>query len=268
MSSELHSRWGDVAITSPTEGSWNQWNQPAGFIANASTESPPHTRQHTLEGPEPSGLRFRSTSIPDDPSRSASLPIASAIPAGHFDENIQHRLGKRNRHRPHGLGIYETRHDVGTMKNSAAAEESCDEDDEQYTLGEAQTLSPRISPRRQVPGDMARWEDYESDAMSKSPPLSVTSRMRHCSVQSYRTESSTTMSATRSSRRTSSTAASSVSAPSLSSGTPRFVYYPTHLPEQPHNKVASRAKLRESKHREPELVAGQELVPSYEELFG
>lgn len=265
LSSELHSRWGDVAISYPTEGSWNQWNQPAGFVANASTQSSSRAPRHILENSDSCARRSRSTSVPDESSR----PL-STIPKGHFDEHINCRL-RRNRQRVHGLGLSDRRYDVSTAHDSAAVKESCDEEeeeaeDEQDILGEPHTLSPRYH----APGDMRRtsgWDDYEtsSDCASKSPPLSVTSRMRHCSYKSCSTEpSSRTMSATTSSRHTSYTAASSVSAPpTLPPETPRFAYQAKHLPVQPEKRVALRAK-----YREPGPVAEQKLVPSYEELYG
>ena len=38
LSSELHSRWGDVSITYPTEGSWSQWDQPSSINMNVAAE--------------------------------------------------------------------------------------------------------------------------------------------------------------------------------------------------------------------------------------
>ncbi|EAW10306.1 uncharacterized protein ACLA_047750 [Aspergillus clavatus NRRL 1] len=89
----------------------------------------------------------------------------------------------------------------------------------------------------------------------KSPPLSVTSRMRRCSEHSTITELTTSISGTASSKHTSFTS----SVPSVPSEDPR------NLSCSPfHEKKLA----RRSKPREPESVRGQELVPSYDELYG
>ncbi|KAJ6140565.1 hypothetical protein N7470_010361 [Penicillium chermesinum] len=78
--------------------------------------------------------------------------------------------------------------------------------------------------------------------------------MRRSSTQSSATTSSV---AGATSRRTSyTTAASSVSAPSLPPDTPRFAY----------SNMEKRAPR--PKRREPDPVAMQQLVPSYDELYG
>ncbi|KAJ5543296.1 hypothetical protein N7535_005724 [Penicillium sp. DV-2018c] len=277
VSTELHSRWGDVSITYPLQGSWNHPSRAA-----IQTEE---SQQYSPAG----AVQERSHSTSSRGSRSTNTrehhPESPPFPTGYFDQNIRHRLGERHtppgQHNPpaqgHGNqepGNGDLRHESFRRSSSSIIDESdtddsssCDgeeEDDEEErdTLGPRVQLSPRdygmaeISP---ATGDLN--EDF--DVPAKSPPLSVTSRMRRCSVQSCATEPTASISGGTSSRRTSFTAASSYSAPSMPPSTPRYGYNTLKQSSYPERRYSSRVK-----RPEPECAPRQEMVPSYDELYG
>lgn len=271
VSTELHSRWGDVSITYPTQGSWNQWNQPSGFIATSpkpNVQSDPG--QHYIpagalrqSSPSTSSRRSRSTSTREH--QPASPP---SFPTGYFDQNIRRRVGEKGEEHTsptQGLGIGELRRGPSQRPSSSVitdecSSDSCDEDEERDTLGPRVKLSPRDFRADVSHTTRDNTEDF--DVPAKSPPLSVTSRMRRCSAQSCATEPAASISVGTSSRRTSFTAASSISAPSMPPSTPRCGY---NNPKQP--PFLERHPPR-TKHREPESAPRQEMVPSYDELYG
>ncbi|KAJ5090638.1 hypothetical protein N7532_009322 [Penicillium argentinense] len=165
LSSELHSRWGDPAISYPNQGSWNQRHQPP-----ALPPAPPlcHRRIRGANGSSPQHMDVQPNSNRGD----------SVIPKGYFDENIRHRAGKSRNQSPspyhpnynhnqshtqdrqpstsmQGLGIDGTRytHERAISNNNssssssssnhnhdhhdAASDSSCGEDDEgRDTLGD------------------------------------------------------------------------------------------------------------------------------------
>ncbi|KAJ5156668.1 hypothetical protein N7492_009471 [Penicillium capsulatum] len=254
LSSELHSRWGDTGISFPTHGSWNQWDH---MNTNVPGTAPQHARRDMPQEPlamDPVDLQ-RSRGTTGSRHRhiqSHGLEHADeAIPKGYFDENIRHRPD-RHHHRPsRGLGIDGARPDMDQDLDSST-DESCDEDDDDEgrdTLGEAGLLHR---------GHTMGRDEYDSypDHASKSPPLSVTSRMRRVSLQSSTTEHSSA------SRHTSYTGASSVSAPSLPPDTPRFAFNSMHAAQ------AEKRPAPRPRPREPEPAARQEMVPGYDELYG
>lgn len=272
LSSELHSRWGDPSISYPTQGSWNQPSQSPSFFVNAPTGLPQsprpaeqkqqqqqhlvsldHSKSHDSNNPTPQHT-------PNDTSR-----VDSVIPKGYFNENIRHRE-KGHRSPALGLGIAGTRHDRNEPDCHDVAvddDESCDGDDEERdTLGDPKETATH---RNYATGDASRLpyrDDYDScpDHPAKSPPLSVTSRMRRISTQSSMTEHSSIIGPA-SSRRTSYTAASSVSAPSLPPDTPRYAVH-----AQFEKRVAPRPRYRTEPA--PAVGVGQGMVPSYDELYG
>ncbi|KAF3387104.1 hypothetical protein F1880_000815 [Penicillium rolfsii] len=275
LSSELDTRWGDPSISYPNEGSWNQWNQPSGFVANATMGSPRNiqtqeTRKFVPLESSPSqnpgassDSGYQSFNPREDYDRSAAT-----FPRGYFNENIRHREEKLQRAPVKGLGIDGNTHEIGKTNGHTPSDDSCDEEDddddeERDTLGNP---SGGQIFRNPLTGDPQRYsprenQDPDFNHASKSPPLSVTQRMRRFSGQSSSTEPSSSIAGPASSRRTSYTAASSVSAPSLPPDTPRFAFHPGHTAYE--KRSATRPR-----HREPEPQARQELVPSYDELYG
>lgn len=274
LSSELDTRWGDPSISYPNQGSWNQWDQPSGFVANVSMESPRNiqtqeTRHYMPLESSPSQNPGASSDsgYQSFSARGDHAQTASAIPKGYFDENIRHRAEKSQRSSVKGLGIDGAPHGMGGANGRKHADDSCDEDDEEEegrdTVGDP---GGGVVFRNPLTGDPLRYSPREDqdpyfDRTAKSPPLSVTQRMRRFSQQSSVTEPSSSVAGTASSRRTSYTAASSVSAPSLPPDTPRFAFNTGH----PAYEKRSAPRPR---HREPEPVARQEMVPSYDELYG
>ncbi|KAJ5473285.1 hypothetical protein N7475_002851 [Penicillium sp. IBT 31633x] len=277
VSTELHSRWGDVSITYPTQGSWNQCNQPAGSVAHTPTMANAHyeeNQQYTPAGAlrqaSPSALSRRSRSTGARENQTESSP---AFPTGYFDQNIRHRVGDRADSQPppfQGLGIGDLRGGPSRRPSSSIVDDDCSSDDscnEDEDEGR-DTLGPRVrlSPHDYGMGDMSyipheNTEDF--DIPAKSPPLSVTSRMRRCSLQSCTTEPAASITGGTSSRRTSLTASSSISAPSMPPSTPRFIHSTPKPAVFPEKRYPPRVK-----HREPESAPPQELVPSYDELYG
>lgn len=271
FSSELDSRWGDPSISYPNEGSWNQWDQPSGFVANATPGTSQHiqsdgSRRYVPMGAIPSQHMGgsndpRSRSIGTrDPTRTGST-----IPKGYFDENIRHRSERSYSPHVQGLGIDGTRHVLSDVNSATADDESCDEGDEEGdTLGDSRG---GMMHRGYTATDMSRSSrcddrDSYTDHSARSPPLSVTSRMRRITMQSSTTEQSSSIAGTASSRHTSYTAASSVSAPSLPPDTPRYAFNAMH-PAPSEKRPVPRPR-----YREPELPVRPEMVPSYDELYG
>ncbi|KAJ5389605.1 uncharacterized protein N7496_000673 [Penicillium cataractarum] len=273
LSSELDTRWGDPSISYPNQGSWNQWDQPSGFVANASIGSPRDIQ--TVETRQYVPLELTSSQNPGTSSDSGYQSFsaredhaheASVIPKGYFNENIRHRTGKSQRPAAKGLGIDGTTHEMDGSNGHTPPDDSCDDDEEEEgrdTLGDPGGSMVLRSP---LTGDPLRYsprddQDPYFDRASKSPPLSVTQRMRRFSQQSSSTDPTSSV-AGASSRRTSyTTAASSVSAPSLPPDTPHFAFNTGHAAHE-------RRSAPRPKRREPEPTARQQMVPSYDELYG
>lgn len=273
LSSELHSRWGDPSISYPTQGSWNQQNQPSGLFSNVPSglphsPRPEDPRQYTRMSIDQSQSQKSNSPVPqytpNDPRHADSV-----IPKGYFNENIRHRE-KRHESPARGLGIGGTRHNLdGHNGNSSVIDDdSCDEEDdddyddeERDTLGDSGGTAVYRHHASETAGTSYR-DDYDSypDQAAKSPPLSVTSRMRRVSAQSSMTEHSSILGPA-SSRRTSYTAASSVSAPSLPPDTPRYAVH-AHFEK----RAAPRPRYRAEPA--PTVGVGQGMVPSYDELYG
>ncbi|KAJ5935258.1 hypothetical protein N7466_004805 [Penicillium verhagenii] len=288
LSTELHDRWGDPAISYPNEGSWNQWNQTSGFVANASIEPPRHLQpDHSrhygspplqpLQNQDWDGFNPHAIQQNHPPE---SIQKGSNFPKGYFDANIRRPVVKTSTLRPPfpGLGIDGTQHDIRReipdidSMDDPAADESCDEDDdeedeERDTLGDSRCLALRgCATEDTVPRHVVRDDCDSFDRAAKSPALSITSRMRRVSIQSSTTQAS---SVAGSSRRTSYTAASSVSAPSLPPDTPRYppqaISHAMKMAQAEKRPPVPRRKTREP---EPTPPTRQEMVPSYDDLFG
>ncbi|KAF7170178.1 hypothetical protein CNMCM5623_002693 [Aspergillus felis] len=262
LSSELHSRWGDVSITYPTEGSWSQWDQPSSISMNIAPEiSSEQRRRHS----SPEARHRESNSSRPEPTlhsgdsegRESSVDSAMTIPTRHYDAKLRSRSTKVQPTQK----ISEHRGIVSEQKGLVNPwDEICtsDEADE----AEEDVIPPPKGPKR-LPRELNRLKlNAHMDDLSrasKSPPLSVTSRMRRRSQQSSGTEPTASVSGTTSSKHTSFTS----SVPSVPPEDPRHMSY-SPFQEQ---KLARRSKPRETEPvREP--VREPELVPSYDELYG
>ncbi|KAL2013297.1 hypothetical protein VTN00DRAFT_822 [Thermoascus crustaceus] len=299
LSSEMHSRWGDVSITSPNEGSWSQHsssNVNIGATLNVDYGSG-HTRRYdSLEGggdsesrphsgkSKPSSAsRFISRLCPRDPGIEESMHNSMvAIPRGHYETGSRYQSEVRLERGRQSFRTEESSPVVdGTTADELVSKETDmfdpryrfssmanDRDDEvspasniEKSLHEVQCVEEDGHGARKSPESPQEGHESRLPRGSKSPPLSVTSRMRRASQQSTTTGQTTLLCGTTSSRHTSYTS-SSVSSPST-------------LPETPQiTKIAYNPAFRDKRHArrsrlwEPERVGAQELVPSYEELYG
>ncbi|KAE8152619.1 hypothetical protein BDV25DRAFT_150752 [Aspergillus avenaceus] len=250
LSSELHSRWGDVSITYPNAGSWSQYDQIAMGTPNSFPSNPPEqTRRHgsldSLDRRGCSSQNLTRSFSGDTEERTPSTDSAMTIPTGHYDAKLRGR-SKKKPATSSGSKL-NFRSDLKLRKSPV--DSSCDETDD--------SISSLSSLKRRYHKESSRAMGQENDVYaraSKSPPLSVTSRMRRCSLQSTTTEPTPSM-PTSSSKHTSYTS----SVPSVPSEDPRVGYQPTA-----HDKRYS----RRSKPRDPAPSTAQELVPSYDELYG
>ncbi|KAF7597249.1 hypothetical protein BBP40_008091 [Aspergillus hancockii] len=247
LSSELHSRWGDVSITYPNAGSWSQCEQLAVGPSDTMPGKPLDQCRHhgSLDSLNHQGQSSRNLStLPLGPSkeRTSSTDSAITIPTGHYDA----RLRGRSKKKPPPPGPK-----LGTKTSANIRDFS----DDSLTDEEEGSISALSGPKGRYQRDVPRPNAQEGDAYSrasKSPPLSVTSRMRRCSLQSTTAEASPSMPTASSSKHTSYTS----SVPSVPSEEPRLGPRPIS-----HD-------MKHARRSKPAPVAEQELVPSYDELYG
>lgn len=252
LSTELDSRLGDVSISYPNEGSWSQGGQPSGCMVNSKPGSPSEQGQRpgSLESLGRNSASFRRATKPSPSGTDGRNVSIDSFPTGHYNANIRSRSRMSHRERPGtGLGI-------GVLRDGYSAWDDASSDDLSSDDEARDTHSHGRCRSGQYFNVGTEGTDYSR--ASKSPPLSVTSRMRRHSHQSTM-EPSTFIPGTTSSRHTSSTS----SAPTVSTEDSRIGYsshrhYP--FPEKKH--------MRRPKPLELEAVKGPELVPSYDELYG
>lgn len=265
LSSELHSRWGDVSITHPTQGSWNQWDQHSGFFASP-TGGYPNMHGNDIaqnasqnffqpQSPNPSMRQSRRISTHDH-----SVPCSPSFPTGYFDENIRRR--DTHRRSVQSCGIDDLRRQSShaipiAMSIEDTSVSSCDEDEEKDFLGPVGS-NPRIHKETDLSSSHDDSEAY--DLPAKSPPLSVTACMRSVSDQSYATDPPVSGSGS-TSRRTSYTTASSVSATPMLPPNPRPGF---HMPQQ--QSFAHEVYLPLPRKVGP--PTRHSMVPSYDDLYG
>ncbi|RJE24232.1 hypothetical protein PHISCL_03442 [Aspergillus sclerotialis] len=105
----LHSRWGDVSITVPTEGSWSQYNNPSGrhrkadygpgYVPDCTSSSahrPRHSHHHKHHKP-PSSTTSILSEESTSPMDSASSHRSSSITATLNPRRLSMRLSPRPR---------------------------------------------------------------------------------------------------------------------------------------------------------------------------
>ncbi|OJJ89259.1 uncharacterized protein ASPGLDRAFT_221432 [Aspergillus glaucus CBS 516.65] len=243
LSSELDSRWGDVSISSPNEGSWSQGFQPSGSTVNTQAGSP------SEQGQRPSSMNSlgrcsTSSHGATKPSPSSAVSVDS-MPTGHYNANIRSRPRTSHKQSPAtGLGIDMLKNGYNAWDD--ASSDDISSDDEGRDGGERTGRYLTVGT-----------EETDYTRASKSPPLSVTSRMRRNSHQST-IEPSPFIPRTTSSRHASFTS----SAPTASTENSRIGYGHRHppYPEAKHTRHSKPLKL--------EAARGPELVPSYDELYG
>ncbi|KAL4864603.1 hypothetical protein BDV12DRAFT_188774 [Aspergillus spectabilis] len=237
LSSELDSRWGGMSISSPNEGSWSQYDAASARASPVSDRSSEHGHGHewkpcTGESSAPYG-----PASAHNESRKASIDSSLTMPTGYYDAKLR-RQSKTTPRSPKPPAV-QPRHITlpKAWEEREYGDSSADEaEDDISALG---------SPRGR------RGTDDANSRGSKSPPLSVTSRMRRFSGQSTATDPIFSVPGTASSQRT-----------SFSSEDPRLARHTPHHDKMP----PQRAKVRDA---EPAAIpATQELVPSYDDLYG
>ena len=237
VSSELDSRWGDMAISSPNEGSWHQYER-------ASTKTTPVSARQTDEAQgQESKQILKAPSQPHVSANGGNLPSRKeafmnssiTMPTGYYDAKVR-RQAKRKTRSP------KARH---VQPNHITLTKSWEENRHgDSSADEAKDDIPALGSDRGKRGA----EDANSRG-SKSPPLSVTSRMRRCSGQSTTTEAIFSVSGTASSQRT-----------SFSANDPRLARHtPQHEKKPPQGTKVGDAGP---------IPSAQELVPSYDDLYG
>lgn len=255
LSSELDSRWGDVSISYPTEGSWNQRYQSSGNTGPGVSpeQGKPSRSSNSLER-QRWGTTTRPRPSPSAHDRDRDTPMGSPsiIPTGHYDANVRSRSRREQRATGPGLGIGMG---MGMSQNNCnlwdAANSNGDSSD-----GEVRDKSTSTGSRNRYLSVNIEESDYSR--ASKSPPLSVTSRMRRHSHQSSMPEWTPTIQGTTGSRHASFTS----SAPSVSIGDSRPGYGSRH------NSVQDRKPVHRPQPLNLEPARSQELVLSYDELYG
>ncbi|KAL2818780.1 hypothetical protein BDW59DRAFT_175020 [Aspergillus cavernicola] len=234
LSSELDSRWGDMSISCPNQGSWSEYDAASTRASPVSAQSSDHDRGWN-RSPGESSDRYTPANGVHQESRKASVDSALTMPTGHYDA----KLPRRSKVIPRSPDPQPVQRAHITLPKAweerKFGDSSADEaEDDISALG---------SPRGK------RSVDDANSRGSKSPPLSVTSRMRRFSGQSTVTDPIFSMPGTASSQRT-----------SFSLDDPRLARHTPHHDKKP----PQQAKVRDA---EP-MAAPQELVPSYDDLYG
>ncbi|KAL4796811.1 hypothetical protein BDV19DRAFT_378023 [Aspergillus venezuelensis] len=262
VSSELDSRWGDVAISSPNEGSWSQYG---GDSARTSPVSSDHGRGRGPKqnpGDAPHSYIYTNGAAPSESPKEMS-PNSLNMPTGYYDAKLRRQA--KTKSRPPKAQPAQPKHITlpKAWQEKKFGDNSVDEaSDDVCSLG---------SPRGR------RGADDANSRGSKSPPLSVTSRMRRFSSQSTGTEPIFSVPGTASSQRTS----FSVDDPLLARQTPHHdkkTPPPLPLGLLPQTQVQrntgtdastnSNTNTNFKVHNAGPIPASQELVPSYDDLYG
>lgn len=255
LSSELDSRWGDVSISYPTEGSWNQRDQSSGNTGpGVSPEQGKRSRSSNSLERQRRGTTTRPSPSARNHDRDNPIGSPSRIPTGHYDANVRSRSRRAQRATGPGLGIGMGM-GMGMPQNNCNLWDGANSDGDSSD-GEVRETSTSTGGRNRYLSVNTEEPDYSR--ASKSPPLSVTSRMRRHSHQSSVPEWTPSIPGPTSSRHASFTSF----APSVSIGDPLPGYGSRH------NSVQDRKQVYRPQPLNLEPARGQELVPSYDELYG
>lgn len=216
-------------------------------------------------------------------------PATTTMPTGHYDASVRHRssITPRTPRTPRlssgpGLGI-------GTLQNRHSRNVDDDNDDDyhhhhnqyQHQLStwessdsDEDSSDDEATDSSSAAEDQARRyltvnnDNSDYSRAAKSPPLSVTSRMRRCSQQSSMTEPTTSipqLSQARHTRVTSLPLERSVSSEGPQHNSRQHRHHHHHHRQTSHDK----RYIRRPEPLGPEpTVRTPELVPSYEDLFG
>jgi hypothetical protein len=249
LASDFDSRWGDMAISSPNDGSWSQYDAASTRASPVSARSSEHGNGNAWKlSPGESSEPYTLANGRHTESRKTSLDSSSAMPTGYYDARVRRRSRTKTsspepqtaQHAPISLPKAWEEKQFG----DSSADEAVDD------------VSSLGSPR----GKLGTADDAKSGG-SKSPPLSVTSRMRRFSGQSTFTDAIFSAPATASSQRT-----------SFSLEDSRLARHPLtpHSLSQHEKNPPLRAKARDAGPApgQQQQQQPQQLVPSYDELYG
>lgn len=292
LSSELDTRWGDSSISYPNGGSWSQSDQMGGRLDRKPSDRG-RPRQGSLDSLGQHSLSPHWTSRMNSPYSNAGDrdspfdPATTTMPTGHYDASVRHRSSRtlRTPRTPRtpmlssgqGLGIgslqseHSRNHDDDDYhhyhhknQHQLSAWEPSDSDEDSSGDDATDSSSAAEDQARRYLTVNNDNSDYSRAA--RSPPLSVTSRMRRCSQQSSMTEPTTSiprMSQARHTRVTSLPLERSVSSEDPQQDSRQHRH--RHHRQTSHDKRQIRRPeplSLEPKTRTPELVG------SYDELFG
>ncbi|KAL4885587.1 hypothetical protein BJY04DRAFT_136309 [Aspergillus karnatakaensis] len=233
LSSELDSRWGDMAISSPNEGSWSQYDASSVRGSPVSDRSSENGHSNDWKPSAGESSAPFTLSVKRNESRKATGDSFN-MPTGYYDSKVRRhsksttRSSKAQPVQPQPITLPKAWEDKKHGDSSADEAE-----DNVSALGSPQAR---------------RGTEEPNPRGSKSPPLSVTSRMRRFSGQSTATDPIFSVPGTASSHRT-----------SFSSEDPRLARQTPHHEKKP-------PQLAKVSDGEPDTA--QELVPSYDDLYG
>lgn len=279
LSSDMDSRFGDVSISSPNEGSWNEMAHMQ-IIHPQPPETNKSDRLKALfrsNATEPVFVNAVQQPAPVVRSERAEIQVPHHpmvdIEAHKRSMSAEGRRGSGGRRTGSGQTLVNTgspRSIVDVLDSSSCS--SCDGDDE-----EEEEREIRRPPRQRSQSQDSSSQHHTSRTarrdtrQHKSPPLSSTAVMRRYSSQSTAHSSvtnSTPSTATFSSRHTSMTSAASHGhyqpsiPPRLQEEIPPV---PTMSPSFSSTRWGKKSRAKGSSKR---AIGPQELVPSHDELWG
>ncbi|KAL2814291.1 hypothetical protein BJX63DRAFT_431447 [Aspergillus granulosus] len=243
LASTLDSRWGDMAISSPNDGSWSQYDAVSTRASPDSARSSEHDHGHEWKhSPGESSEPYTSANGQHPETRKAPLDSSSAtMPTGYYDARVRRRSRTKTRSPEPQSG----------QRPAITLPKAWEE--KQYGDSSADEAEDDVSALGSPHGKLGAADDATSGG-SKSPPLSVTSRMRRFSGQSTFTDAIFSAPATASTQRT-----------SFSFDDSRLARHtPIPTPHQ-EKKPPQRSNAQDAG---PTPAQQQQLVPSYDDLYG
>lgn len=288
LSSSLDARWGDPAISAPNEGSWNEMppvqpirteptpvrpSKPRRFVTMLRSKASDSTEP--VETGAASSVQGVRNTLPHHPL--VDLKTAERGRDQTPRPDTARRTPSRTDHRQENTAGRSSPED-GRPESRNGSECSSEPDESAHT--NETTAETRARPAT---------DTRKSPPWPKSPPLAATARMRRYSEQSMSvsTDRMTPSTGTFSSRHTSITSATSAGSSSAASALPLLAEEsppvpklaamaaappppppPSHSHRDHQTGRSATAGRAHQKRRDPEPVGPQELVPSYDELWG
>jgi hypothetical protein len=283
VESSLDTQGGDPSISAPNPGTWSEMPD----LRPVKTESSKPGRLSRLKY----RLRSKVVEAPEPFETHPTVPVIPDVQVPHHPlVHLQQQKRSMNRERAlidhpvsGGRDVVASSSRQGRKLSSIAPEDNNDNPDNDAGNGTGSPLTSSLEKtasetpvRRKEETD---HRDHRPPSSSQSPPLASTARMRRHSAQSTSTITEPTpITATFSSKHTSMTSATSTGAPaSIPPLLAEEEATPPPLPKIPAAHSSStrrdhsteRPKSARSARRQPHGTVGlQELVPSYDELWG